>query len=165
MYCVHKCIYLWIFILYRSMLWVRVSVCVYMHVCVLMRIPSCIDLLPCHLFVSHVLIFFLYVYLLNKWFLISDFNNISHSHFKSIMNVIDLLLVLTSNPLQCIATTSCDTRFSGIEGHIRCGLSEIIIGTDCMNNTSRFQSLPIGAPVTNMDFVISVSKHCLKLWC
>ena len=48
-------------------------VCVYMQVCVLMRIPSCIDLLPCHLFVSHVLIFFLYVYLLNKWFLISDF--------------------------------------------------------------------------------------------
>ena len=38
-----------------------------------MRIPSCIDLLPCHLFVSHVLIFFLYVYILNKWFLISDF--------------------------------------------------------------------------------------------
>ena len=47
-------------------------VCVYMQVCVLMRIPSCIDLLPCHLFVSHVLIFFLYVYILNKWFLISE---------------------------------------------------------------------------------------------
>ena len=62
-----------------------------MQVWVLMRIPSCIDLLPCHLFVSHVLIFFfLYVYILNKWFLISDFwflisdfcNNILGSKFN-----------------------------------------------------------------------------------
>ena len=35
--------------------------------------PCCIDLMPCHLFVSHVLIFFLYVHLLIKWFLVSDF--------------------------------------------------------------------------------------------
>ena len=47
-------------------------VCVYMQFCVLMSIPSCIDLWACHLFVSHVLIFFLYVYLFNKWFQISD---------------------------------------------------------------------------------------------
>ena len=66
-------------------------------------------------------------------------NRISHFDFKSIMNV-DLLLLLTSNPLQCVATTSCGTPFSGTEGHtIQCGLSEIIFGTDCMNNTSRFQ--------------------------
>ena len=60
-------------ILYRSMLWVRVSVCVYMHVCVLMRIPRCIDLLPCHLLISHVLIFsYMYTYWINDfWFLIS----------------------------------------------------------------------------------------------
>ena len=72
MYYVHICTCLWILILYRSMLWVRVSVCVYMHVCVLIRIPSCIDLFPCHLFVSHVLIFYLYTYWINDfWFLIS----------------------------------------------------------------------------------------------
>ena len=76
MYYVHMCTCLWIFILYRSMLSVRVSVCVYMQVCVLMRIPSCIDLLPCHLFVSHVLIFiYIYTYWINDfWFLISDVN-------------------------------------------------------------------------------------------
>ena len=47
---------------------------------VLMRIPSCIDLLPCHLCVSHVLIFSLYVYLLNNC-VISDF-----CYFCSIRN-------------------------------------------------------------------------------
>ena len=68
---VHICTCLWI--LYLSMLWVRVSVCVCMHVCVLMRIPSCIDLLPCHLFVSQVWIFsYMYTtYWINDfWFLI-----------------------------------------------------------------------------------------------
>ena len=46
-------------------------VCVYMQVCVLMRIPSCIDLLPCHLFVSHLLFFsYMYTYWINDfWFL------------------------------------------------------------------------------------------------
>ena len=66
-------------------------------------------------------------------------NRISHFDLKFIMNI-DLLLVLTSNPLQCVDTTSCVTCFSRTEGHIiNCGLSEIIIGIDCMNNTSRFQ--------------------------
>ena len=48
-------------------------VCVYMHVCMLMRIPSCIDLMPCHLFVSHVLIFsYMHTYWINDLkFLIS----------------------------------------------------------------------------------------------
>ena len=52
-----------------------------------MRIPSCIDLLPCHLFVSHVLIFFsyMYTYWINDfWFLISDFwNDKINRHFPN----------------------------------------------------------------------------------
>ena len=51
--------------------------CLFVYTCTSvcsMRIPSCIDILPGHLFVHHVLIFFLCVYLLNKWFLISDFH-------------------------------------------------------------------------------------------
>ena len=81
MYYVHICTCQWIFILYRSMVWVRVFVCVYRHVCVLMRIPSCIDILPCHLFVSYVLILpYMYTYWINYfWFLISRNHYITHT--------------------------------------------------------------------------------------
>ena len=88
-------------------------VCVYMQVCVLMRIPSCIDLLPCHLFVSHVF-FFLYVYLLNKWFLISQttfFINLVYksawlafeSHFKNAYNDYILLFNGTISTISEVA--------------------------------------------------------------
>ena len=71
-----------------------VCLCIHARVCVLMRITSCIGLLPCHLFVSHVLIFFSYMY--TYW--INDFWFLTYCILLSFHINIIFLNVLQTSP-------------------------------------------------------------------